>query len=264
MKTIGFIGAGNMAFAMAGALYDANPTSPIGVFDVDKSRIDVFKKSFSSTVSHGSVKELSKVYDIIVIAVKPQIIDSVLESLAECDKIILSIAAGITLNHLKSKLPDGGVVRVMPNTPSLIGNMAAGVSFSSSIRDNQKRDVLEFLSCSGIALEVEESEMDAVTGVSGSGPAFVARIMDDFIKAGVKQGLDHKTSKALTLNTFLGTAKLLIDKNMEIEELIKMVSSPGGTTIAGREVLESSKIEAIIYDTVDAAVKKSRELGNKC
>ncbi len=264
MKKIGFIGAGNMAFAMVGALYEANPTSEIGIYDINEDRVNLFKNSFSSTVQYRSISELSKKSDIVVIAVKPQIIGSVLEELKGYANIVVSIAAGVTLNKLSSKLPLGGVVRVMPNAPSLVGKMAAGVSFSEGVKDSQKRDVLEFLSYSGLALEVEESDMDAVTGVSGSGPAFVARIMDQFIKAGISQGLDPKTSKALTLNTFLGTAQLLIDKNMEIEELITMVSSPGGTTIAGRKVLESSDLGSIVNSTVDAAVKRSRELGSQC
>lgn len=261
MKKIGFIGAGNMAYAMAGALYEANPTTSIGIFDIDNNRIEVFKNSFSSTVVYNSINEVAEKSDIVVVAVKPQVFDSVLNELSDYNKIVVSIAAGITLDRLVQKVPHGGVVRVMPNAPSLVGKMAAGVSFSNTVKDSQKRDVLEFLSYSGLALEVEESDMDAVTGVSGSGPAFVARIMEKFIKAGVKQGLDERTSKALTINTFLGTAQLLLEKNMEIEELVKMVSSPGGTTIAGRKVLESSELESIIDKTVDATVKRSKELG---
>lgn len=261
MKTISFIGAGNMAFAMAGALYDTNPTGVIGIYDIDEKRIDTFKHSFSSTKSYDSYRELEEHSDIIIIAVKPQVIDVVLDELKDSKKIIVSIAAGISLKHLTDKLPLASVTRVMPNAPSLVGKMAAGVSFSNSMSDIQKKDVLGFLSYSGIAIEVEEKQMDAVTGISGSGPAFVARIIKHFIDAGVKQGLDGKTSRALALNTFLGTAQLIVEKNMDIEDLITMVSSPGGTTIAGRGVLESSTISEIIENTVDATVQRSKELG---
>ncbi|MGL1890341.1 MAG: pyrroline-5-carboxylate reductase [Spirochaetaceae bacterium] len=263
MKTISFIGAGNMAYAMAGALFNQNPNIPIGIYDINKDRLDLFTKSFSSTKCYNSIKELTMDSDIIVLAVKPQIIEKILPEIRDFSKIIISIAAGVTLKYLTKELPNPGIARVMPNTPSLVGKMAAGVSFSGSMNVNQKAEVLEFLSYSGIALEVEEKHMDAVTGISGSGPAFVARIMDQFIKAGIKQGLDEDVAKSLTLNTFLGTAQLLIEKDMVIEDLITMVSSPGGTTIAGRGVLESSEIGSIIDNTVDATVKRSIELGQK-
>lgn len=263
MKTISFIGAGNMAFAMANALYNKDKSTAIGVFDINEKRIELFKSTFDNTKNYLSILELANSSDIIILAVKPQVIGSVLELLSNSKKIIVSIAAGITLDYLTEKLPLATVVRVMPNTPSLVGAMAAGVSFSDGITKDQKNDVLNFLSYSGLAIEVLEKDMDAVTGVSGSGPAFAARIMKHFIDAGVNHGLDEETSRALTLNTFLGTAKLLLDKDMDIENLITMVSSPGGTTIAGRSVLENSSIGSIIHETVDATVIRSKELGKK-
>lgn len=263
MKTISFIGAGNMAFAMANALYNKNKDTNIGIYDIDNIRIELFKNSFDTTVVYSSIESLSEDSDIIVLSVKPQIIEKVLPSLNGSNKIIISIAAGVTLDYLTENLPIASIARVMPNTPSLVGEMAAGVSFSSSITTKQKKEVFSFLKYSGLAIEVEDSAMDAVTGISGSGPAFVARIMNHFIKSGVDQGLDIKTSRDLTLNTFLGTAKLLIEKDMDIEALIKMVSSPGGTTVAGREILENSDIGSIVEKTVQATVNRSRELGKK-
>jgi pyrroline-5-carboxylate reductase len=261
MNRIGFIGSGNMAFAMAGAIYNNDPTRKMGAFDIDPQRVDLFSKSFSSLTPYSSVFELEQSSEIIILAVKPQTIDDVLSQLKDSKKIIVSIAAGITLKYLENKLPEAYIVRVMPNTPSLVGEMAAGVSFSRDVTDMQKKAVLDFLAFSGIALEVDDSYMDAVTGLSGSGPAFVARIIDSFVKAGVAQGLDYKTAKNLTIQTFLGTASLLLEKNMDLEELIKMVSSPGGTTIAGRSVLENSSMEKIVLDTVTAATIRSKELG---
>lgn len=264
MKITSFIGAGNMAFAMASALHNNNKTVSVGLFDVDHSRVDLFRGSFTNVKDFDSIEDLERESDIIIIAVKPQVIDTVLEKLKESQKIIVSIAAGITMDHLTEKMPYAYISRVMPNTPSLVGRMAAGVSFSSGMDMDKKDDVFEFLSHSGMAIEVLETQMDAVTGISGSGPAFVARIMKHFIDAGIKHGLEPEISRNLTLNTFLGTAKLIIDKDMDIEDLIKMVSSPGGTTVAGRAILESSKIEGIIQNTVDATVKRSKELGRLC
>ncbi|OQY40415.1 MAG: pyrroline-5-carboxylate reductase [Spirochaetaceae bacterium 4572_7] len=264
MNRVGFIGAGNMAYAMAGALYRSNTDVPIGIYDIDNSRVDLFKSSFSSTNSYNSIKELVENVDIIVLAVKPQIIDKIVGELIDCNRVVISIAAGIKLDYLTRILPKAKVVRVMPNTPALVGAMAAGVSFSASVTNNDKDMVLEFLNLSGMALEVNENQMDAVTGLSGSGPAFVARIMDYFVQAGISQGLEPSVAKSLTVDTFLGTAKLVKEKDMDIENLIKMVSSPGGTTIAGRGVLEASPIANIIKDTVNATVKRSIELGDEC
>ena len=263
MKTISFIGAGNMAFAMANALFRENKNVAIGVYDIDKARLELFKSSFDTTRIYPSIEELVEDSNIVILSVKPQVIESVLPIIRNTKKIVLSIAAGVTLDYLTSMLPNASVARVMPNTPSLVSHMAAGVSFSNKVTKNEKKEILEFLKYSGIALEVKDNLMDAVTGISGSGPAFVARIIDFFIKSGVKNGLDPDVSRELATNTFLGTAKLIIDNNMDIENLIKMVSSPGGTTIAGRGVLESSNIGEIIDATVNATIKRSKELGNK-
>jgi len=263
MKKISFVGAGNMAYAMADALFNGSKESTIGVYDIDSNRVKLFLNSFNTAVEYPSIKSLADSSDIVILAVKPQIIDIVLADLVDCNKIVVSIAAGISLESLVKKLPKAFVTRVMPNTPSLVGEMAAGVSFSKTMSEKQKSDVLSFLNYSGMAIEVEDESMDAVTGISGSGPAFAARIMNHFINAGIDQGLDSHTSRMLALNTFLGTAKLLLEKDMEVEDLIKMVSSPGGTTVAGREILESSNIEKIIKETVIATVKRSKELGGK-
>ncbi len=264
MKTVTFIGAGNMAFAMANAINNEMRDTQIGIKDISEERITLFKNSFKLVKEFTTYKELIEISDIIVIAVKPQVIDAVLTELGSCNKVMISIAAGKTMDYLKSRIPNGRFARVMPNTPSLVGQMAAGVSFSEEINSDERIQILNLLSCSGLAIEVEDSDMDAVTGVSGSGPAFAARIMEKFIKAGVNAGLAPEVARDLTLHTFLGTAKLLLDKEMDIEELIKMVSSPGGTTIAGRGVLENSDLEKIVDDTVQATILRSKELGSLC
>ncbi|MBN2618275.1 MAG: pyrroline-5-carboxylate reductase [Spirochaetales bacterium] len=264
MSKICFIGAGNMAFAMASALYEKKKDITIGLYDINPERVNLFKDSFNNSQIYNSIEELCIDSDFIVLAVKPQVIESVFVSLNSFKGIAVSIIAGKSIEFLKSGLPNAKIVRVMPNTPSLVGAMAAGVSFDKGFNQVEIVRVMDFLQCSGEAIEVSESQMDAVTGISGSGPAFVARIIQKFINAGISQGLTPETSRKLAVNTFLGTAKLILEKDMDIDNLINMVSSPGGTTIAGRGVLENSNIDEIINNTVEATVKKSRELGQKC
>lgn len=261
MKNIGFIGCGNMAYALAGAVEKSENPPCVYAYDVDPARVDFFKDSFPYVKGAVSVGELADRSDIIVLAVKPQVIDSVLDELASCEKIVVSIAAGIGLDYFKKKMPRASLVRVMPNTPALVNEMAAGVSFSEGFSPEDKAQVMEFLTLSGTACIVEENLMDAVTGISGSGPAFVARLIGAFIDAGKEAGLSEEIARDLVLTTFSGTTRLLKEKDMSVEDLVVMVSSPGGTTVAGRGVLEASSYREIVQETVMATMKRSRELG---
>ncbi|MFW6283273.1 MAG: pyrroline-5-carboxylate reductase family protein, partial [Minisyncoccales bacterium] len=139
--------------------------------------------------------------------------------------------------------------------------MAAGYSFGKDFTDDDKKTVDMILNKAGIAIEVTEDKLDAVTGLSGSGPAFVARIIQSFIEAGINAGLKMEVSKKLALKTFIGTAKLL--ENYDSEDLINMVTSPNGTTAAGREILDNSDIKKVINDTIIRAKERSVELGKK-
>jgi pyrroline-5-carboxylate reductase len=149
----------------------------------------------------------------------------------------------------------------MPNTPCLVGAMAAGYAFGSRIRPEDRELVKQLLGAAGYAAEVEEQLLDGVTGLSGSGPAFVARLIQAFIEAGKHLGLAPEVARNLSLQTFFGTAKLLTDTGMEPQKLVEMVSSPKGTTVAGREVLEASDYAEVIGKTIRAATERSRELG---
>jgi pyrroline-5-carboxylate reductase len=157
--------------------------------------------------------------------------------------------------------PTARVVRVMPNTPCLVGAMAAGYAFGSGIRPEDMGLVKRLLGAAGYATEVEESLLDCVTGLSGSGPAFVARLIEAFIEAGERLGLEPEAARNLSLQTFFGTAKLLADTGMEPGKLVEMVSSPKGTTVAGRQILEASDYAEVITDTIRAATERSKELG---
>ena len=257
---IGFIGAGNMAFALAKAVKKNKLGRSIIASDVRKERLDFIKKELKIAVSTDN-KEVVKKSDIIFLAVKPQVIDSVLDEIKDSDKLIISIAAGVKLKKLEAKLKKAKVVRVMPNTPCLVGEMAAGFAAGKKVKDKEIKIVEEILNSAGKAFYLKEEMLDAVTGLSGSGPAFVARLMEGLIEGGVKSGLSKDISTELALQTCLGTAKLLIESGMTTDELVKMVSSPGGTTVAGREILEKSDVKDVLIKTIKRATERSKELG---
>jgi len=249
-----------MAFALIKAIDKAKLAKAITASDVNKERLDFVKKELKINVTKDN-QEVIKNSDIIFIAVKPQVIDSVLEELKDTSKLIISIAAGVKLKKLESKLKKARVVRVMPNTPCLVGEMAAGFAMGKGCKDNDIKIVEELLNSAGKAFYLKEELLDAVTGLSGSGPAFVARLIEAFIEAGKKQGLNEDIAAELTLQTFKGTAKLLQESGMSADELVKIVSSPGGTTVAGRDILEKSDYKNIIIKTIKKATERSKELG---
>ncbi len=259
---IGFIGAGNMAFALAKAVKKNKLAKAIIASDVRKERLDFVKKELGISVTNDN-KEVIKKSDIIFLAVKPQIMDGVLDEIKGCvdGKLVISIAAGVRLKKLEGKLKKAKIVRVMPNTPCLVGEMAAGFAVGKKVKDNDIKVVEEILNSAGKAFYLKEDMLDAVTGLSGSGPAFVARLIEGLIEGGVRSGLSKDVATELALQTFKGTAKLLQESGMTADELVKMVSSPGGTTVAGREILENSDVKDILIKTVKRATSRSKELG---
>ena len=265
MTQIGFIGAGNMAYALMKGILDKGiyGSDDIIASDKDNSRLAALKKDLKVFTTKDNNEVIDK-SNIIFLAVKPQIIGPVLDEIKERlsdDKIIVSIAAGIKIDFIESKIGDKKIVRVMPNTPCLVGEMAAGMSPNSQLNKTEAKKVKDILKSSGKVFQIEESLLDAVTGLSGSGPAFVARLIESFTKAGKDNNLPEDVSYELALKTFEGTAKLLAQNNMKPKELIDMVSSPNGTTVAGRSILESSDVNDVISKTITKATQRSKELG---
>lgn len=265
MVRIGFIGSGNMAQALIKAILDRGISDTLGIIssDNDVGKLKEIEKEIGikTTMDNNQVVEKS---DVIFIAVKPQDMGNVLKGIKDAissDKIIVSIAAGIKISSIESILGEKKIVRVMPNTPCLVGEMAAGFTPNSNLTEQEISTIEIILESAGMAIKLEEEKLDAVTGLSGSGPAFVARLIEAFKEAGTENGLSEEISYKLALKTFIGTA-ILLDKNkMQPEELVKMVSSPKGTTVAGREVLEKSDIKEVIKDTIKKAIERSKELG---
>ena len=260
MQRIGFLGAGNMAFAIAGAVSGKFDDVEIIPFDIAEERLKLFSDSFRNVSPAGSAADL-KECDVLFLSVKPQMMKDAVAPLSDYSGLAVSIAAGIKISLLQELLPKARIVRVMPNTPCLVGEMAAGYSAGNGVSSDDLEAIDRILKAAGSAVLVEEDLIDAVTGVSGSGPAYFARIAEAFIDAGIKAGLEPGLARELALQTMKGTAVLLQQKEMSPEELVKMVSSPNGTTVAGREILEASDYKAVIERTVARTIERSKELG---
>jgi len=262
MIKIGFIGAGKMAYALMKSMEKNAGVTGILMSDRNKERLEFIKKSSPAEITEDN-KIVAENSDIVFLCVKPQHIEDVLKEIKTKvkDQIIISIAAGIKISSIQKILGKKRIVRVMPNTPCLVGEMAAGFSINKEV-DEQDLNIIDgLLNSAGIAILMEEEKLDAVTGLSGSGPAFFARIIKHMAEAGVKEGLDEKTALKLAVQTAIGTGKLLADKEMKPDDLVDMVVSPNGTTVAGLKVLDSSDVDEVMMKTIKNAVKRSKELG---
>ena len=264
-KKIAIIGGGKMGSIIAQGLIAQKiaANKDIIVTDIDAARLEFLRKSMKLKVSSNNEKTV-KSADIIILAVKPQNMAVTLKEISSAidkTKIIISIAAGITTGFIESHLAKGvRVLRVMPNTPALIGEGAAAVAKGSSAKKSDVQLAHIIFNAVGISVEVEESLMDAVTGLSGSGPAYCFLIIEALIDAGEKMGLPRDLAGKLAMQTMLGAARLCISSDKNPAELREMVTSPGGTTVAGLQVLEEGKIRTTIISAVEAATKRSKEL----
>jgi pyrroline-5-carboxylate reductase len=202
---------------------------------------------------------------VAIVAVKPQDVDTVLEEIAPAvspEHTLLSVAAGVTTGFIESHLPEGArVVRAMPNTPALIGEGIAGISAGRSATDEDLALAEEALGHVGQVVQLQEKDLDAVTALSGSGPAYFALLAEAMIEAGLLLGLSRDVSTRLVVQTMLGSARLLRDEKMHPVELRESVTSPGGTTTRAIRELERSGVRAAFLNAINAATERSRELG---
>lgn len=261
---IGFIGAGKMANALAAAILRGRLAQSQDIICSDplSERLNTLQKQLGVMVTQDN-QEVFRRSDVVVLAFKPQNFPEAIEgmeSVVRPEQIIISIMAGVRIARIQQYLP-ARLVRVMPNTPCLVGEMAAGFAVAENVTETDLKTVRAILQPAGVALQVPEQQLDAVTGLSGSGPAFVAYLIENFITAGISEELQEETARQLALKTFAGTARLLSEWDLSPRELIEMVSSPGGTTVAGREILESSNVKDSIINTIKRAAQRSRELG---
>ncbi|MBF0328941.1 MAG: pyrroline-5-carboxylate reductase [Nitrospirae bacterium] len=263
---IGFIGGGNMAEALIKGAVNSQQSAGRYYF-ISEPREDRRKYleetyGIKTTLSN---KEVADACNIIILAVKPQNMAGVLDEISSeitDEKTVVSIAAGITLSYLQSRLNTKKLVRVMPNTPALVLEGMSVISLCEGFSDSDIATVREIFMSVGRVTIMPEKHMNAVTAVSGSGPAFIALFIEGMIEAGLKLGLSKIHSEELAVQTLLGTARLL-DSGMPAHKLREMVTSPGGTTAAGLAVFEERNLMPIVLDALTAARNRAAELGKK-
>ena len=264
---VGFLGAGQMATALAvgwsrAALLD---TTRSRASDPDPAARGRFEKATGVKTADTNA-EVAGGCDVLVLAVKPQVLPAVLAELrphVAPRQLVISIAAGVTLKTLADALGDVRLVRVMPNTPCLVGASASGYAASELATPADLDLVGKLFGAVGKAIAVSEHLLDAVTGLSGSGPAFVYVLIEALADGGVKAGLPRDVAQALAAQTVLGAAKLVLETGTHPAVLKDAVASPGGTTIAGLHALERAAFRAAAMDAVEAATKRAQELGKK-
>jgi pyrroline-5-carboxylate reductase len=263
---VGFLGAGQMATALAGGWTTA------GLLDVTRSRAadpsadarGRFEKATGVSTLPGN-RAVAAACDVLILAVKPQVLPAVLAELRpalETRHLVISIAAGITLHALAEGLGQSvRLVRVMPNTPCLVGASATGYSPGGTATSDDVTLVGRLFGAVGRAFRVAEPLLDAVTGLSGSGPAYVYAFIEALADGGVRAGLPRDVAQALAAQTVLGAAKMVLETGQHPAVLKDAVASPGGTTIAGLQVLERAAFRSAAIDAVEAATKRAQELG---
>jgi len=265
-KTVGFIGSGNMGEALIKGLVTANvlPAESIRASDVRLERLKELDRLYGIQLAPTNV-ELVRHSDVVIMAVKPQIMTPVLREIAPAmtrKKLMISIAAGVSTAKIRSALgKDARLIRVMPNTPALVLEGVTAIAKADGLEADDLDTAGEIFSAVGRVVVLDESAMDAVTGLSGSGPAYVAVVIESLADGGVKMGLDRITAMTLATQTVLGAAKLLLETGLHPGALKDMVSSPGGTSIAGISALEEGGIRTTFIKAVERATQRSKELG---
>jgi len=265
-RTVGFLGAGNMGEALIKGLLAAKlvPAQAIFATDVRPERLKELDRQYGIQISSDNA-ELVKRADIVILAVKPQIMDAVATEIAPAvtrRKLLISIAAGVATDKIRARLPrDARLIRVMPNTPALVLEGATAIARADGLEPGDLDVAREIFGAVGRVVVLGEEMIDAVTGLSGSGPAYVAIVIESLADGGVRMGLDRATAMTLATQTVLGAAKLLLETGLHPGALKDMVSSPGGTTIAGIAALEEGGLRTTFIKAVERATQRSRELG---
>lgn len=255
-----------MAGALVRGLLNSHDVAgdQIRASDVHKDRLDELAKEHGITVTSDNLA-LVDWADILVLAVKPQVVDRVLEQIGERvrpDTLVISIAAGVPIQSIESRLHSGvRVVRAMPNTAAIVQAGATGIAPGAHATDEDVELARALFDSVGRTVVLDESLIDAVTGLSGSGPAYIMLMIEALADGGVKVGLHRDTALLLAAQTVYGSAKLLLETGEHPGRLKDMVTSPGGTAIAGLHTLESGGMRRTLIDAVDTATKRAAELG---
>jgi pyrroline-5-carboxylate reductase len=263
---IAFIGGGHMAGSLVtGLIQSGYPSHKIWIADFDKDKLQGFKRELKIEITESDVVAAEKA-DVLVLAVKPQDIKKATESIkATLEKrhpLLISIAAGIRTNQLHRWLnPRLSIVRAMPNTPALLRAGATALYADGKVSEDQKSQAESIMRSVGVTVWVaHEHDMDTVTALSGSGPAYFFLFIEALQKAAEKLALPAETAKILCLQTALGAARMALESDLPVDALIKRIASPGGTTEKALEVLDNSDFQKIIEDTLKAAKDRADEI----
>jgi pyrroline-5-carboxylate reductase len=264
--TVGFIGTGNMAEALIKGLLQARVLRPERICGSEprRSRCDEMQSRYGISVTPRN-EEVVRRADLLILSVKPQILPAVCAEIGPVMRPgvpVISIAAGVPLAVIERLLPAGTrVVRTMPNTPALVGAGATAIAAGANATEEDLKIARRIFDSVGMTVVLDEEQLDAVTGLSGSGPAYLFLIIEALSDAGVKVGLSRYNALSLAAHTVLGSAKLLIETGLHPGHLKDMVTSPGGTAIAGLHTLEAGGLRTTLINAVESATLRSRELG---
>lgn len=268
LRTLAFLGAGNMAEALIRGLIRARTADPGQIIATVKrqERADELEKAWGIRTSMDNVQACHDA-DVVILSVKPQAMGKLLTQIAPAidpKKLIISVAAGVPVAAIERKLGAGArIVRAMPNTPALVGAGACAVAAGEHATEEDLKVASAIFDAVGISTVVEEALLDAVTGLSGSGPAYIFLVIEALSDAGVKVGLPRHTALKLAAQTVLGSAQLLIETHAHPGHLKDQVTSPGGTAIAGLHTLEAGGLRTTLINAVEAATRRARELGEQ-
>ena len=264
---IGFIGSGKMAGAIIKGLIKTGFTVPENIVATKSSPEGIEEKSEEL---HVNVildnKELVKNSDVIFISTKPNQVLGVLEEIKPFvtpEKLIVSIAAGVSINKIETNLPDNvRVIRVMPNTPALVGEGMSGMVGGSGVNEDDLRFVKTLLTTIGKCIIVDnEAQLDIVTAISGSGPAFFYKVINEIARAGEKLGMDYEKALLLSIQTAIGSAKMAMNRDISMEQLISNVATKGGCTAVGVDCMNEYNTEKVFYDVIKSTTEKAHALG---
>lgn len=267
IRKIAFIGGGNMAEAIMRGLLREDVGVGICVAEINPRRRDQLAAQFPNVRVVDDAVEAAGWGEVVILAIKPQQADSALDMIIRVvtpDKLVISIMAGLPTAKIEANLAPGcRVVRAMPNTPGLIGAGATAVCSGRKASADDLDLARQIFALVGVAVAVDEKLMDAVTGLSGSGPAYVFTFIEAMADAGVKNGLPRDVAAQLAAQTVLGAARMVVETGEHPTLLKEKVTSPGGTTIAGLHALETGGFRGVVMNAVEAASKRSKELAGK-
>lgn len=264
MTTVGFIGAGNMGYAIMKGIAGSSLSENTALYAFDPNTEKCRQLAELGVIVCQNELEVLKYCKYVFLAVKPQMFDSILANIAEGvtkETVLVSIAAGITAEYIRSKThPDAKVVLVMPNTPLLLGVGASALAKSEPTSDEEFDAVCHIFEACGIAATLSEDKMKEIIAVNGSSPAFIYLFAKAFVDYAAKEGIAQETALPLFAQSLIGSAKMLTDSGYSIDELIKMVSSPGGTTLAGLDELYKGNLVQTVDAACTACTKRAYEL----